>query len=226
MKTARFALLTLMLATLVSLTAVAQEKPLKLGKEIKLFNGKDLSGWTYYLTDPNKKMSDVWSVDPKEKIIICKGNPAGYIRTEKKYTNYVLKLQWRFNPVTRQAGNSGVLLRVTGEDKVWPRSVEAQLMSGQAGDFWLIDGAPLTTPKERVNPGAERNRIRLKTNEKPIGEWNEYEIVVNGGKITLKVNGEVLNEGTDAEEVAGYIALQSEGAEIHFRNIVLREILP
>ncbi len=226
MKTARFALLTLMLATLVSLTAVAQEKPLKLGKEIRLFNGKDLSGWTYYLTDPNKKMLDVWSVDPKEKIIICKGNPAGYIRTEKKYTNYVLKLQWRFNPVTRQAGNSGVLLRVTGEDKVWPRSVEAQLMSGQAGDFWLIDGAPLTTPKERVNPGAERNRIRLKTNEKPIGEWNEYEIVVNGGRITLKVNGEVLNEGTDAEEVAGYIALQSEGAEIHFRNIVLREILP
>lgn len=226
MKTARFALLTLMLAILVSLPAVAQEKPLKLGKEIKLFNGKDLSGWTYYLTDSNKKMSDVWSVDPKEKIIICKGNPAGYIRTEKKYTNYVLKLQWRFNPVTRQAGNSGVLLRVVGEDKVWPRSVEAQLMSGQAGDFWLIDGAPLTTPKERVNPGAERNRIRIKTNEKPIGEWNEYEIVVNGGKVTLKVNGEVLNEGTDAEEVAGYIALQSEGSEIHFRNIVLREILP
>jgi hypothetical protein len=226
MKTGRFALLTLMLAILVSLAAVAQEKPLKLGKEIKLFNGKDLSGWTYYLTDPSKKMSDVWSVDPKERIIICKGNPAGYIRTEKKYTNYVLRLQWRFNPVTRQAGNSGVLLRVVGEDKVWPRSVEAQLMSGQAGDFWLIDGAPLTTPKERINPGTERNRIRIKTNEKPIGEWNEYEIVVNGGKITLKVNGEVLNEGTDAEEVAGYIALQSEGAEIHFRNIVLREILP
>jgi hypothetical protein len=226
MKTARIALLTLLLAVLVSPGAFAQDKPLKLGKEIKLFNGKDMSGWTFHLTDPNKKMADVWSVDANEKIIICKGNPAGYIRTEKKYTNYVLKLQWRFSPVTRQAGNSGVLLRVVGEDKVWPRSVEAQLMSGQAGDFWLIDGAPLTTPKERINPGTDRNRIRIKTNEKPIGEWNEYEIVVNGGKVTLKVNGEVLNEGTDAEEVAGYIALQSEGSEIHFRNIVLREIRP
>jgi hypothetical protein len=192
--------------------------------EIRLFNGKDFTGWTYHLNDPNVKMEEVWSIDPSEGILICKGRPAGYIRTVDDYTNYVLRLEWRFNPVTKRAGNSGVLLRVVGPDKVWPRSVEAQLQSGAAGDFWLIDGSPLDTPKERVDPRAARHRLRTHTNEKPIGEWNEYEITCDGGKVTLKVNGEVLNEGTNAEEIPGKIALQSEGSEIHFRNIRLTPI--
>lgn len=190
-------------------------------REIRLFNGKDLTGWTYYLADRSAKREDVWSIDAKEGILICKGHPIGYIRTEKDYTNYILKLEWRFNPVTKQAGNSGVLLRLVGEDKIWPRSVEAQLQSGAAGDFWLIDGAPLQTPPERVDTGTPRHRLRTRTNEKPIGEWNEYEIICDGDKITLKVNGEVLNEGAGAEVVPGKIGLQSEGAEIHFRNIRL-----
>jgi hypothetical protein len=171
------------------------------------------------LADPNARWQDTWSIDPKEGIIICKGQPAGYIRTIAPYTNYILKLQWRFSPVTKKAGNSGVLLRIQPPDKVWPRSIEAQLQSGAAGDFWLIEGARLDTPEERVDKGAPRHRLRTRTNEKPIGQWNEYEITCDGGRVTLKVNGEVLNEGTNAEEVAGTIGLQSEGSEIHFRNI-------
>jgi hypothetical protein len=190
-------------------------------KEVRLFNGKDLTGWTFFLSDPKAKMEDVWSVDAKEGVLICKGNPLGYIRTLDDYTNYVVKLEWRFNPVTKKAGNSGVLLRVVGPDKVWPRSIEAQLQSGEAGDFWLIDNARLDTPAARVDSGTPRHRLRTRSNEKPIGEWNEYEITVDGDHITLKVNGEVLNEGTNAEVVPGKIALQSEGAEIQFRNIRL-----
>jgi len=210
--------------TLSCIVASAQEpaKPTPVpGTEIKLFNGKDFTGWTHYLSDKSKKMEDVWSIDPAESIIICLGNPAGYIRTVDDYTNYVLKVEWRFNPVTKKAGNSGVLLRVVGQDKVWPKSIESQLQSGAAGDFWLIDGALLDTPVERVDKGTPRHRLRTRTNEKPIGEWNEYEITVDGGKVTLKVNGETLNEGINAEEIPGKIALQSEGAEIHFRNIRL-----
>jgi hypothetical protein len=194
--------------------------------EIRLFNGKDFSGWTYHLSDPNVKMGDVWSVQQEDGqgIIVCKGNPAGYIRTTGDYTNYVLRLEWRFNPVTKKAGNSGVLLRVQPPDKVWPKSIEAQLQSGAAGDFWLIDEARLSTPAERVDQGTPRHRLRTKTNEKPIGEWNQYEITVDGDRVALKVNGEVLNEGTGAEEIPGKIALQSEGSEIHFRNIRLTPI--
>ena len=187
------------------------------GREVRLFNGKDLTGWTYHLADPNVKMNEVWSVDPQEGILTCKGTPAGYIRTVDDYTNYVLRLEWRF----KKAGNSGVLLRVVGPDKVWPKSIEAQLQSGEAGDFWLIDEARLNTPPARVDRGTPRHRLRTRTNEKPIGEWNQYEITVDGDRITLKVNGEVLNEGTGAEEAPGKIALQSEGGEIQFRNIRL-----
>lgn len=215
----RYLVLTLAAAALLG--AAPQEK--EEGFE-PIFNGKDMTGWTYYLnrTGPNKegtmKMGDVWSV--ADGVITCKGQPPGYIRTEADYKNLVLRLQWRFE----KAGNSGVLIRMTGADKVWPRSYEAQLQSGAAGDFWLIDNVPLNTPEDRINPKVKRNRIRAKTNEKPIGEWNEYEITASKDKITLKVNGEVLNEGTGGDEVAGKICLQSEGAVIQFRNIRIKKL--
>ncbi len=213
-------------AALAATASFAMQSPkLKLGKEVRLFNGKDFAGWTHYLSDPNVAMSDVWSVDKAEKAIICKGSPAGYIRTVKDYSDFVLKLDWRFSPVTKRAGNSGVLLRIVGEDKIWPRCIEAQLQSGAAGDFWLIDEARLNTPPDRVDRGTPRHRLRTRTNEKPIGEWNTYEITCHGGNVTLKVNGETLNEGTDADIASGKIGLQAEGSEIHFRNVVLRPIL-
>jgi hypothetical protein len=188
-----------------------------LPNEVRLFNGKDLTGWTAYLQDDGK-MEDVWSV--RDGVLICKGRPAGYIRTETDYTNYVLKLEWRFDPA-KGAGNSGVLLRLIGEDKVWPRSVEAQLQSENAGDFWNIDEFPM-----KVDPARTKGRNTKKTHlaEYPIGEWNEYEIVVNGGSVVLYVNGEKLNEAWDVWETPGKIGLQSEGAEIHFRDIRLAPI--
>jgi hypothetical protein len=193
------------------------------GKETLLFNGKDFSGWTFFLEDPKLKLEDVWSIDPREGIIFCKGKPNGYIRTVKDYTNFILKFEWRWSPVTKQAGNSGALLRVTGADKIWPRMVEAQLMSGQAGDFWLIDGKRLvTTPERQGDKGSGYDhRKRIKGAEKAVGEWNQYEILCDGGRIVLKINGELVNEGTGADVEPGKIALQSEGAEIHFRNIRL-----
>jgi hypothetical protein len=180
--------------------------------EVKLFNGKDLTGWKPVL--PDGKPEDVWSV--KGGVLICKGKPNGYIRTEKDYTNYVLKVEWRFNP--QQAGNSGVLLRVQAPDKVWPKCIEAQLLNQNAGDFWDIDDFPMKADPQRTEG---RNTKKMHLAERPLGEWNDYEIIVDKGRITLKVNGDVLNEAWDAQEIPGKIALQSEGAEIQFRNVRL-----
>ena len=69
-----------------------------------------------------------------------------------------------------------------------------------------------------------RHRLHAKANEKKAGEWNSYDIVFDGSKVVLKVNGEVINEGTGAEVVAGKICLQSEGTPMHFRRIRLTEI--
>lgn len=183
--------------------------------QIDLFNGKDLDNWAHFLNDNGRK-EDAWSVS--DGVLVCKGVPAGYLRTTEDYTNYVLRLEWRWNPETGKAGNSGVLLRVQGPDKVWPRSVEAQLQSGSAGDFWNIGEFRMQTDPARTKG---RNTRHTHPAELPVGEWNEYEIIVNGGEITLIVNGEVLNRGTGAEVVAGAIALQSEGTPIQFRNIRL-----
>jgi hypothetical protein len=187
--------------------------------EKRLFNGKDLTGWTAFVPDAAKQgiaPESVWSVE--DGVLVCKGNPVGYIRTTDKHRNFILRVQWRFNPVTKKAGNSGVLVRMVGEDKVWPKSVEAQLMSGSAGDFWNIDGFVMTTDPARTNG---RNTKKTHGAERPVGEWNEYEIVVNKGEVILYVNGEELNRATGVEEVPGFICLQSEGAEIHFREIRL-----
>lgn len=186
-----------------------------LPKEVSLFNGKDLSGLSASL-DGGAKKEDVWSA--KDGVLICKGNPIGYIHTDKDYKNFVLKLEWRWNPETKKTGNSGVLVRVQPPHKNWPRSVEAQLQHDNAGDFWNIDEFPMKTDAARLNG---RNTKRTHGAERPVGEWNEYEIVVDGPTVILRVNGEELNRATEVAELAGKIALQSEGCEIHFRNVRL-----
>lgn len=184
-------------------------------KETALFNGKDLSGWEYVSRDKESKLENVWSV--QDGILVCQGKPVGYIRTKEKFTNYHLVVEWRW-PEGKRPGNSGVLVRMVGEDKVWPKSIEAQLQNGNAGDFWNIGNFQMKTAPDRTKG---RNTKKLKGNEKPLGEWNRYDILCDGGHVVLKVNGEVLNEATDCAEIAGHICLQSEGAEIHFRTVKL-----
>lgn len=180
--------------------------------EISLFNGKDMTGWSAFLVD-GKKMQDVWSV--KNGAIVCLGNPVGYIKTDGAYRNFIFKIEWSFDP--GKAGNSGVLLRMQPPDKVWPKAVEAQLENQNAGDFWNIDEFQMKTDASRLS-----GRNTKKTHggaERPLGEWNDYEIVCNKGDITLYVNGEEMNHAWDVAELTGPILLQSEGSEIHFRNI-------
>jgi hypothetical protein len=190
--------------------------------EVRLFNGKDLSGWTGFLDKkgPNEagtlKAEDVWTVH--DGVLRCSGVPNGYLRTQADYGDYVLKLEWRW---AEKPGNSGVFLRIMGEDGIWPKTIEAQLKSGDAGDLILANGATLETDPARRDPANPRHRRKIKAAEKPVGEWNEYEIRVHRDRIVVKMNGELVNEGTGAEPVAGKIGLQSEGSPVEFRNIRL-----
>lgn len=195
----------------------------------KLFNGKDLSGWKVFL-DPRKKDAkeeDVWQV--KEGVIVCQGHVFGYIITDKEYDNYVLTLKWRWGKKLPEKGtpNSGVFVQVTGPDKIWPKSVEAQLMSGHAGDFWLVDGFKLKVDPKRQDPKVDRHYFRLETTkpvENPLGEWNTYLITCKGDTVRLEINGQLVNEGTMAELSRGKILLQSEGAEIHFKDVMIKSV--
>lgn len=194
-----------------------------------LFDGKSLDGWTFIVkADKDGKKADpknTWSV--KDGVIYCTGKPNGCLVTAKEYSDYVLKVKWRF-PADSKGGNTGVLLHVQ-DDKYWPTSVEAQGFAGRAGDFWLIypPDVTLEIDKARQDPKQARHYFRLETKEpveKKFGEWNQYEITCKGGDITLVVNGAKVNEGKNGNLKKGKIALQSEGAEVHFTDVVIKSL--
>ncbi|MBL9118488.1 MAG: DUF1080 domain-containing protein [Phycisphaerae bacterium] len=195
----------------------AKAKPTGDETAIRLFNGVSLEGWKVFV--PEGSADGLWSVEDGN--LVCAGNPIGYLVTDREFESFELTLEWRFDP-KKGAGNSGVLLRVQRPDKVWPTSIEAQLHSLNAGDIWNIGEVPMKPDASRTE--GRRTRKLQETNEKPLGEWNRYRIVVDGGKLELYVNDLLQNSATDVQVRPGRIALQSEGSHIEFRKIELREL--
>ncbi len=208
------------------LAAVCGTLPVKAASDtIKLFNGKDLSGWKAHSADPNVKMQDVWSV--KDGIITCQGKPLGYLYTERTFTNYKLAVEWRWPPGVEPT-NSGIFLRINGGTGGIPRTIENQLKSGNAGDLYgfhgfKIDGDPARTKKNTGNQvlGDFIGVSAMAYNEKAPGQWNRCEITVDGPNLKVVVNGKVVNEAHDCEVLAGPVGLQSEGGEVQFRLVEL-----
>ncbi len=198
-------------------------------KPVELLSGDNLDGWSHVLVGEGVKKEDVWSA--KDGILVCKGTLLGYLFTNKSYQDFTLNLEWRWAPGGKP-GNSGVLLRIAGKPATFmPKCVEAQLKHENAGDIWAFFGASIGGPAERIveinnheSLGNFRGVKKIKATEKPPGEWNRYEIKVSGGTLELKVNGELVNQATGLDILSGPIGLQSEGAEIHFRNIRLTEL--
>lgn len=198
--------------------SLAQTEP------VELFNGKNLKGWNHFLEKKGVKKTQVWSV--KDAVLVCKGEPLGYLQTKESFESYRLELDWRWAP-GGEPGNSGVLLRIQGMAKsILPRCVEAQLQSGNAGDVWAFYGAKVTGPPDRSRAVKGHELLgdfigvaKIRAAEKKPGEWNHYEITLKDDTLTVKINGELVNEAKGLDVVAGPIGLQSEGGEIHFRDI-------
>jgi hypothetical protein len=184
------------------------------GKIIALFNGKDLEGWHIYL-EADADPKDVWKVQNGE--IWCTGNPTGFMRTKEQYSYYKLVLEWRW-PV--KPGNSGVLLHMSGEEKIWPLCMEAQLMHKRAGDFVGM-GCTFNENKAKKGGPISYTPHMSDPSEKELGEWNKYEITCKGDTIEATINGQIQNRATGVTIGKGYVGLQSEGVPIMFRNIKL-----
>lgn len=185
--------------------------------KIMLWNGKDFTGWKLFVPDESIDVNDIWSV--RNGVIYCSGKTNGYMRTEAKYENYYLHVEWRW---PSEPTNSGVLLHATGPDKIWPRAIECQLKAGSAGDFVLMNGTGITIDGEnKQNPQQQYVVIPKKeqSSEKPAGQWNTYDIYCNADSISCYVNGKLQNEGTAPTDTSGAICLQSEGGPIEFRYI-------
>jgi hypothetical protein len=216
----------LVLSSIVSTQAqgIPQFKP--------LFNGKDLTGWVNVNTAP-----DTWSV--RDGMLICSGQPIGVMRTEKQYENFLLHVEWRH---MEPGGNSGVFGWSTGtvpEGKKLPKGMEVQMLEldwvklhkmrdGSEPPIAYVHGelfgaGGMTTIPD--NPRGSRSKS-IENRCKGKGEWNFYDVVFVDGVVKLSVNGKFVNGVRNASVKKGYLCLESEGAEIHFRNIQIMELPP
>jgi hypothetical protein len=189
-----------------------------------LFNGKDLKGWVNVNTAP-----DTWKV--RKGTLICSGKPIGVMRTERQYENFILEIEWKH---MEAGGNSGVFVWSEGtpfENDPLTKAIEVQMLElewatqhNQTDAY--VHGELFPTMGMKAipdNPRGPRSKS-LENRARGKGEWNKYVVVCVDGTVKLSVNGKFVNGLRASERKKGYICLEAEGAEIHFRNIRILEL--
>ena len=210
-------------------------------ESFSLFNGKDLTGWYPDVPDADKAKAEGKDIEPsfivRDGMLVSKGKPLGHLISKKSYKNYRLVVEYRF---PGKPGNCGVLVHTDGSRprvlyNMFPASLEVQMQSGQAGDFWCIHEDIKVPNMEKRREGKPENwggkqgqgrHIWNLTDgsEKPLGEWNTMQIECLGDKIRVWVNGDLVNDGYDCTADHGQISLQAEGAEVEFRKLEMTPI--
>lgn len=199
---------------------------------VELFNGHDLEGWVNVNTRP-----DTWKV--VDGLLVCSGKPIGVMRSEKQYENFVFHIEWRH---MKAGGNSGVFVWSEGsvpERRRLPKGMEVQMLelewvnlhpkkNGEPNHIGYISGelfgaGGLTATPD--NPRGNRSMSR-ELRCKGKGEWNVYDVVCVDGTVKLAINGKFVNSIRNSSMRKGYLCLESEGSEVHFRNIRILELPP
>ena len=198
----------------------------------ELFNGKDLSGWVNVNT-----AEDTWSV--RDGMLVCTGHPIGVMRTERQYENFILHIEWRH---MEAGGNSGTFIWSEGTvpaGKRLPKGLEVQMLEldwvklhkrkdGTLPPIAYVHGEVFGANGLKTipdNPRGSRSKS-IENRCKGKGQWNTYVVVAVDGVVKLSVNGKFVNGISKASVKKGYICLESEGAEIHLRNIKIMELPP
>lgn len=199
-----------------------------------LFNGKDLSGWHIDVPEMDSIPTAPNPFIVREGMLVSLGTPQGHIISDAVYEDFRLEVEYRF---AGEPGNCGVLVFASTPRalyKMFPKSIEVQMMHENAGDFWcIVEDVTVDNMVERRGPASEwgitegkkRRIVNLTDNsEKPLGQWNSMSIECLDNQIKVWVNGDLVNYGYNATADKGQIALQAEGSEVEFRKIVLTPI--
>lgn len=203
-------------------------------KEIELFNGKELDGWHVDVPMHDSIPDAINPFVVRNGNLVSLGEPQGHLVTNESYENYRLTLQYRF---VGEPGNCGILVHASTPRalyKMFPKSIEVQLMHENAGDFWcIVEDVTTDNMEERRGPEAEwgvsegkLRRIKNLTDdsEKPLGQWNSLSIECVQNTIKVWVNGDLVNYGYNATVSSGQIAIQAEGSEVEFTKIRLQQL--
>jgi hypothetical protein len=189
---------------------------------VPLFNGKDLDGWVEVNNAP-----DTFTV--RDGHLVTTGIPTGVLRTVKQYENFILELDWMHK---KPMGNSGLFVwsdPIPALGVPFTRAIEVQILDGSEsknhtsdGDVFSIWGATLTP--DRPHPSGWSRCLPSEKRCKTAGQWNHYRVECNDGVLKLAVNGKVVSGGSRCRPRKGYICLEAEGSECHFRNLLIKEL--
>lgn len=214
---------------------LAQEQVAVFGKTLHVddvFSGGSEKAEAVKWLQVNTEKS-TWKVDGE--ILKCTGNPIGVIRSEKEYENFMMHIEWSHQEA---GGNSGTFVwskAQPGENRL-PDGVEVQMLDLEwgklntrdgkeppiayvHGELFGVGGVTITPENPRgLRSKSKENRVLGKK------QWNTYDVVCVDGNIKLSVNGKFVNGITNSSQRRGYICLEAEEAEIHFRNIQIIEL--
>lgn len=179
-----------------------------------LFNGKNLDGW---------KTTGNWVVE-EDGVVTLVPRPGetgwqrfdAYIMTERKYKNFVLDLEFKFE----KEGNSGVFFRVGDPLQPVSNGIEVQ----------ILDTHGLEKPGNHDGGGVIGTAAPSKNMIKPAGEWNRYIITVDNNRLTVVLNGEqIIDLKLDESAMKdrpeeGHIGFQDEAKRIWYRNVRIKEL--
>ncbi len=213
----------------IMISPICQSQSISFGTEIglnEMISGADeskLINWINVNTGP-----DTWRTE--NDLLICKGQPIGVMRSEKQYENFILLVEWRH---MEAGGNSGVFVwsdAAPDKQSRLPGGVEVQMLELDWVNQHIKDGVkpPIAYVHGELfgvggvetipdNPRGERSKS-IENRALGKGEWNSYKVICVDGTIKLAVNGKFVNGISKSSIKKGYLCLESEGAEIHFRN--------
>jgi hypothetical protein len=221
-----------LLLVIVALTPARTDDQKKDGGFVPMFDGKSLKGWVNVNCHPN-------TFFVKNNEIITTGKPTGYLRTEKQYENFIAEFEWKhIPPKPGEVGNSGFFVWADPLPAVgsgYTRGIEVQVLvnltyknkkgeitATSQGDLFSIWGA--TCVPDRPHPDGWARCLPSENHCKGEGEWNHYRVEAKDGVIKLAVNGHVVSGLSKCKPRKGYLALESEGSECHFRNLKIKEL--
>jgi hypothetical protein len=182
-----------------------------------LFDGKDLAGWTC-VTQNNADISTICTV--KDGVMVVAGNPKGYLLlTAPPPANYSIHFEYRWTSQNPK-NNSGLLVNISSgpvQQGLWPDCFQIQTKTQRAGDLIPMGGAKCA----EVPAGKTQRDRQAPASEKPNGEWNACDTVVQGDTIQCTVNGVLQNRITQCVPASGKVGFQLEGYPYEMRNITL-----